>query len=630
MGKKKPFIDKKTAMVYHVVRRSQRDVGTEATAETLSDFVLMPSPENAVRVTAAGSSSSSSSSSPSFGCAVASIGGGRKKDKVVNFRDLEARVAAAGLLDDTAKTYARYTRPIDRSGVYVPASSNVPAGHRSAGGDAPDVLGGLLTDASRNALDEALDEAMAVREVGRMLDSIALTADCMEEDVAAAMFGDFEDGDFEELDDDFCLTANREGGAGEDGEDDDDDDDDDGGGFNFERHVRSLMERARANENGGAGGGGGVDDDFFAGVAPLGRGRMDEDEEDGDDFDYDCYGESEEEEDEDEDEDDDDEDNSLDRELDGNDDERQRALCQRFEEALLEYDSDEVGDLDNECDDIVGDRPLEGDACLEAALDEYLTERDDEVLFEGRQPDGRRRAGGSGYSALVGRTMVNASDLDDAVAGAGPSMSLLINIEESKRQMQADLAEADATLANPEMDLPPEEVFIDGKSYFSVTSRNPWDCESILSTYSNLDNNPVIICRSGGRRRKNKKNKERGGDASSTTSNDDVIPEDGPAKIRLSNKTGLPLRPLEEGVVDDDDDYFGEGSTYLSVNRGERRQKDETKDEKRDRKMAVRDERKVCRMQKKMMKEAFAEEFQKRGHDVIVDPVGGNTVFRFS
>ena len=608
MGKKKPFIDKKTAMVYHVVRRSQRDVGTEATAETLSDFVLMPSPENAVRVTAAGSSSSSSS-------AVGGAGG-RKKEKVVNFRDLEARVAAAGLLDDTAKTYAKYTRPIDKSGTYVPASSNVPAGHRSAG-DAPDFLGGLLTDASRNALDEALDEAMAVREVGRMLDSIALTADCMEEDVAAAMFGDFEDGDFEELDDDFCLTANQEGGG------EDEENDDDGGGFNFERHVRSLMERARANENGGAGGGGGVDDDFFAGVAPLGRGRMDEDEEDGDDFDYDCYGESEEEEDDEDDEDD----NSLDRELDGNDDERQRALCQRFEEALLEYDSDDVGDLDNECDDIVGDRPLEGDACLEAALDDYLTERDDEVLFEGRQPDGRRRAGGSGYSALVGRTMVNASDLDDAVAGVGSS-SLLINIEESKRQMQADLAEADATLANPEMDLPPEEVFIDGKSYFSVTSRNPWDCESILSTYSNLDNNPVIIGRSGGRRRKKKK--ERGGDASSTTSNDDdVIPEDGPAKIRLSNKTGLPLRPLEEGEVDDDD-YFGDGSTYLSINRGERRQKDETKDEKRDRKMAVRDERKVCRMQKKMMKEAFAEEFQKRGHDVVVDPVGGNTVFRFS
>ena len=104
MGKKKPFIDKKTAMVYHVVRRSQRDVGTEATAETLSDFVLMPSPENAVRATAAGSSSSSSSSSSSAvvgGVAATSIGVGReKKEKVaLNFRDLEARVAAAGLLD---------------------------------------------------------------------------------------------------------------------------------------------------------------------------------------------------------------------------------------------------------------------------------------------------------------------------------------------------------------------------------------------------------------------------------------------------------------------------------------------------------------------------------------------------
>ena len=49
MGKKKPFIDKRTASVYHVVRRSQRDVGTEATAETLTDFVLMPSPDNVAR-----------------------------------------------------------------------------------------------------------------------------------------------------------------------------------------------------------------------------------------------------------------------------------------------------------------------------------------------------------------------------------------------------------------------------------------------------------------------------------------------------------------------------------------------------------------------------------------------------
>ncbi|KAL3822191.1 hypothetical protein ACHAXA_008207 [Cyclostephanos tholiformis] len=631
MGKKKPFIDKKTAMVYHVVRRSQRDIGTEATAETLTDFVLMPSPENAVRGrdagTGAGRTPAATASSSSRGT------GGGKRREVVDFRDLESRIAAAGLLDETAKTYARYTKPIEKSGTFVPALSNAILSSSTMSSADVGALNDLLTDTSRNALDDALEEAMAVREVGRMLDSIALTPDCMEEDVAAALFGDFDDGDFEELDDDFCITANSDvpinddgcgGGGGEDGND---------GGFDFERHVRMLMEKARANENGGnCVGARDLDDDFFDGVAPLRRRGMEDDDED--DFDYDRY---------DEDVDEEDEEYSLDRQFDGastsatananaNNDERQRILCQRFEEALLEYDSDEVGDLDDECEDIVGDRPLEGDACLEAALNEFLTEREDEILIEGtgRNAARRKRRGGSSYSVLVGKTMLNASELNKIGDGSDPisSSSLLVNVEESKRQMQLDLAEADAILANPEMDLPPEEIFIDGKSYFSVTSRNPWDCESILSTYSNLDNNPVIIGRSGRRGRR----KKGGGNRGEDTSND-VIPEDKPVRIRLSNKTGLPLRPpSDEGIKNnnDNEDYFGEGSTYLSINRGEARQRDESKQEKRERKMAVKEERRVCRMQKKIMKEAFSEEFQRRGHDVVVDPVGGSTVFRFS
>ena len=76
-------------------------------------------------------------------------------------------------------------------------------------------------------------------------------------------------------------------------------------------------------------------------------------------------------------------------------DEQQRVLCQKFEEALLEYDSDDVGDLDEECEGIGGDRALEGDAQLDAALDEFLTERQDEILIEGGA--GPKRVGGSGY-----------------------------------------------------------------------------------------------------------------------------------------------------------------------------------------------------------------------------------------
>ena len=68
---------------------------------------------------------------------------------------------------------------------------------------------------------------------------------------------------------------------------------------------------------------------------------------------------------------------------------------------------------------------------------------------------------------------------------------------------------------------------VNGKSYFTETSRSQWDCESILSTYSNLDNNPVDI----GRKKKKKKGKKMKNENIS-----DVIPEDGPVKIQLSSQ----------------------------------------------------------------------------------------------
>ena len=67
---------------------------------------------------------------------------------------------------------------------------------------------------------------------------------------------------------------------------------------------------------------------------------------------------------------------------------------------------------------------------------------------------------------------------------------------------------------------------VNGKSYFTETSRSQWDCESILSTYSNLDNNPVDI----GRKEKKKKGKKMKNENIS-----DIIPEDGPVKIQLSS-----------------------------------------------------------------------------------------------
>ena len=627
MGKKKPFIDKKKASVYHVVRRSQRDVGTEATADTLSDFVLMPSPDNERKKERARTDDTEQDNTAT-NTSTQTI----KKNSKVDFNTLKSQITTLGLADDQSSTYTKYTKPIDQSGTFLP--SNILHSEDATN------LSNLFTDTSKNDMDTALQEAMEVHEVGRQLDSIALSADCMEEDMAHALF-DFEEGEFEEILDDFCFTANQEvleddegDGAGGEGR----------GEFNYEQHIQMLMEKARQQENGGGEVGRSIDHDVFEGVTPL-HGRIEEVDDEEDEFDYDQY-DQEEEEDED----------SLDREFNGEEDteynaavqpslstaapaindEEQRVLCQKFEETLLEYDSDDMGDLDEECEEIVGDRPLEGDVQLEAALDEFLTEKQDDILIEGttNKHDKVKRTGGSGYSALVGKTMVNASGLQYNDPNYDESKALLINIEESKRQMKQDLAEADAILANPEIDLPPEEVFIDGKSYFTETSRSQWDCESILSTYSNLDNNPVVI----GRKKKKKKKKKGSKDANGGV---DAIPEEGPVKIQLSNKTGLPLGTFDnqyssqqspEDEEDDayDNEYYNESDTYISINRGEARNKAETKMEKKQRKVAIKEERKICRMQKKIMKEAFKEEFIKRGQDVVVNDVGGSTVFRFS
>ena len=591
MVKKKPFIDRKTASVYHVVRRSQRDVGTEATAETLSDFVLMADPDNAKKNEMKRQREEAEQHTVVQDSDVLDDSRKEKKGASVDFNTLKSHYETAGLLDSTAATYSKYTKPINRGGMFIDSTA----------GD--NTLGEILTDASKNDLDTALQEAMEVHEVGRMLDSIALSADYLEEDVAQALF-DFEEGEFEEILDDFCLTANQEP-----------DREDEVQEFNFEEHIRQLMEKARLQENGG-GEGRELEDDFFGGVKPL-HDRIVE-EEDEDNFDYDQYGQ--------------DEEDSLDREFNGHgeeedtyanqvNNEEQRVLCQKFEEALLEYDSDDVGDLDEECEEIVGDRPLEGDAQLDAALNEFLTEKEDDILIEGTKHHKEKRTGGSGYSALVGKTMVHASELNNE----DPSNTLLINIEESKKQMQKDLADADAVLANPEIDLPPEEILIDGKSYFSISSRNPWDCESILSTYSNLDNNPVVIGRSS------RRNKKKGNKLKNSVDDDSVIPEDKPVKIQLSNKTGLPLGVFDKpNHAESEVDYHDESDTYISVNKGEARDKEESLLEKKARKIAIKDERKVNRIQKKMMREAFREEFTKRGHDQVVDAVGGAAVFRFS
>lgn len=534
MGKStKKYIDKKNASTFHVLHRSQRDVGGDGTSQN----VLWPSPNNFQETNEAILA--------------------EKDDTVLS--KWEETAAEVGLLDDDSYDYDQHMKPITGTGDYFDST-----GHRD--------------NAMRDPRGQKHEIQDSIKEVDRKLESIALTPECMDEEVAQAMFGDFQEGDFEEILDDFCITAAEEP------------DEEEEEGFNFDAHIAALMEKARRQD---AGEGldvnmvnheyGKNDATFFSKSKALGQVEEGEEQHYEEMNAFETAG--------------------IVPKLQADE---ERALCDKFEQTLLEYDSDDVGDLDEECDFIGGDRPLEGDKQLEAALDEFLVERKDEIFMEGTAhlPE-NKRTGGSGFSALVGKNMVPAESLYENMGDL--SVQEVETIDET-------LADADITLADPELRPPEEEVLIDGKSYFSERTRNPWDCESILSTYSNLDNNPTTI----ERRRKGKKNSNRNAP--------DSVPEEEPMQIKLSNKSGLPLGVLESRTSD----YDEVDDTYISVNKGEARKRNETVEEKKSRKLAVKQEREIARLQKKMMKEAFKDEFLKRSDDFVANDVAGKSVFRYA
>lgn len=111
--------------------------------------------------------------------------------------------------------------------------------------------------------------------------------------------------------------------------------------------------------------------------------------------------------------------------------------------------------------------------------------------------------------------------------------------------------------------------------YLIEKPKEKWDCESIISTYSNLENHPTLI------REEPKKKKK---------------------TIQLSKKTGIPIGvlPTKEKEEEDDD--------LISENLGKKRNKNETKEEKRLRKKMIKMENRMKRQLKKETKKAFKKE----------------------
>lgn len=196
-------------------------------------------------------------------------------------------------------------------------------------------------------------------------------------------------------------------------------------------------------------------------------------------------------------------------------------LDDRFEKFYEQFDDDEIGALDN--------AELEGfiepdSARLEEIIKDYFVQKEKEYL----RPD----------------------DL-------GPKELPVVKEEEEDEEEE----EMETVVVGP-----PEEK---------------WDCETIISTYSNIYNRPKVI--------------------------------EEPAKpkpIRVSSKTGIPLGVLpargmtskqEERMIRINDSDLPRVSTQP-------RSKEETKEERRARKQAIKEERKERRVEKKANRTAFKEE----------------------
>ncbi len=153
---------------------------------------------------------------------------------------------------------------------------------------------------------------------------------------------------------------------------------------------------------------------------------------------------------------------------------------------------------------------------------------------------------------------------------------------EEKRVAELDGADSDS-----------EDLELEGEINKMYNVREHWDCETIISTYSNLDNHPSVIdepnskCRPPHAR--------------------DLHPV-----VQLDPRTRIPTRSVgftnEEsertnGVADD----FGAQRKYVNPSIASRR-KGESKEEKRARKAAVKEAARARRVIKSEMKRAFASE----------------------
>ncbi|CEP09868.1 hypothetical protein [Parasitella parasitica] len=232
-----------------------------------------------------------------------------------------------------------------------------------------------------------------------------------------------------------------------------------------------------------------------------------------------------------------------------------RLLDDRFEKIEEEYaDDDDESEYDS-------NEEAEERADFDAILDEFLKKY--EIVGKKMQPK------------MEGDT--SAAKLDSIRQGL---IKPNVAEQEAKEQERSSRPKLAQPTLQPNLERPLQK------------QRETWDVQSVISTYSNLENHPSLIS------------------------------DKGPAKrIRIDPKTGMPVlvqierKKKKQDITeeraeesDDDEDDEGEDEGEAGVNKGAPRLKSETKEEKKARKQAIKDAKKNRREEKKSTKSAFKTE----------------------
>ena len=274
----------------------------------------------------------------------------------------------------------------------------------------------------------------------------------------------------------------------------------------------------------------------------------------------------------------------------------------RLAKMLEEYEEEEVGQLEPET--VAGDKSL---AVFDSVMDEYLADRKAQKKFWAEELLPLKVGGGAGVEEKEAcesndgessdgdsndefATPTKNSPAEDAVPITGKKRTAYI-----KPTKEEILRQVERQDMSPEFD---EDAEIDRDVYdakllklmgIECKEKEKWDCETILSTQSNLSNHPGRIEVSS---RRKKRAIVRSGETDALG-----------AILEGDDESGSD----EEGSEAPSDAEDSEGDVLIEAPVGPR-PKNETKEEKKARKNAVKAARKQCREMKKANTKLFKEE----------------------